>query len=70
MKLSPWRDAVTQPPVRPGWYDALYVEDSAKRPYRFWWTGRRWQKSPGNRARLYFGFRGDKWRGVLREDEA
>ncbi len=74
-KLSPWWDAVTQPPVHVGWYDtmpawALHCADGHIFIVRLWWSGKAWRLKPRGRRGSDFGWRGDTWRGVLREDEA
>lgn len=68
MKLSPWWDAVTQPPVHVGWYEIRFKQ-SNERGIRHWWDGHVWRVSPSGSALKFFGACGDQWRGVLREDE-
>lgn len=72
MKLSPWWDAVTQPPKHLGWYQVDWIgrADYGVADYQFW-DGERWFARDGDDL-LWVGdiAPGDKWRGVLREDEA
>jgi hypothetical protein len=60
-RLTPWFDAVTQPPMpdRPGWYEVWVSDDRIK--YGMRWDGREWGK-------WWFGWPGDKWRGIMRDE--
>ncbi len=72
MKLSPWWDAVTQPPVHLGWYQVDWPDRPDNGVADYWlWDGEDWYMQDGNDL-LWAGDSepGDKWRGVLREDEA
>lgn len=67
MKLTPWFCAVTQPPVRPGWYDVRYAGNRREHPARFWWTGQSWRDAPRGQW-PFFGMEGDLWRGLLGDE--
>lgn len=64
MKLTPWFDCTTQPPVRSGWYD---VKFSGTRGYtRLWWRDDYWTVTPDDWYVFSEGvFHGAKWRGRL-----
>lgn len=64
--LSPWRDAATQPPNKAMWCE--FQSADMDKPRRRYWSGGQWLI--GKDAPFPFVPNvGDKWRGVLREDE-
>lgn len=67
MKLSPWWDAIRQPPVHVGWYDVMFSHQRRFTGYRSYWDGNGWKSKHGQY--FWFSHTGDKWRGVLREDD-
>lgn len=69
MKLTPWIKARINP-VRKGYYEVAYAGDD---PYGtlLYWTGREWRFRPDYVVGVCsFGkIRGDKWRGVKKDNQ-
>ena len=68
MTLTPWFCAVTQPPVRPGWYDVIFSHERRHTGKRARWDGKGWRTNSGVREYFWFSHHGDRWRGLLGDE--
>lgn len=64
LKLTPWFCAATQPPVRAGWYEYKFAPES--QVHRRYFSEQEWHFFCSNR-RGFKPYRGDRWRGVLKD---
>jgi hypothetical protein len=68
--LTPWFTAVTQPPVRVGWYECRNSPDRADQDGgRRYWNGKRWLERGPRSKPVGFGTwtLDNQWRGLREE---